>query len=109
MNPRDSLSDLLRSWRYQPPAEPEFNAQVWARLQEAERGPAKLSFFPAFARWSLPLAASITVIISAVLGSTAALAYNTAERDDRMASAYARSIDPLQRAPSAPMHHQHRH
>lgn len=108
MNQRDPLPPLLQTWRHQPPDAPDFNAGVWARVRAAQRtesatatasaGRSVLHFPVRFSHMALPLAASFAVLLALVAGSGAALAYNSITREDRMATAYAKSIDPLQRA-----------
>jgi len=102
MNDQDSLSLLLEKWRHQPREAPDFNRSVWARLQakpatEDSSLLGRLLPFPrASARWAVPFAASLTVLLSLAAGSGAAFAYESINRDERMATVYARAIDPLQ-------------
>jgi len=109
MNDEDSLSPLLKTWRHQPREAPGFNRSVWTRLQaeSASRktsGLGHLLHFPlARARWAMPVAASLALLLSLAAGSGAALAYESFTLKDRMAGEYARSIDPLQM--SAPHAH----
>ena len=109
MNDQDPLSALLKTWRHQPRETPEFNRGVWTRLQakpvtEESSLLGRLFHFPlASARWAMPIAASVLVLLSLAAGSGAAFAYESATRDERMAAEYARSIDPLQM--SAPQTH----
>jgi hypothetical protein len=84
----DPLSDLLKTWRHEPPAEPGFNAGVHARLARARPETNVVSFY----RWALPLAASVALILG--VGSAVQAARH--QHADRMAAAYAQSIDPLQ-------------
>jgi hypothetical protein len=103
MNDQDSLSNLLKTWRHQARETPGFNRDVWARVRAENDAAAQgswlrpLLFFPAAtARWAMPLAASVLLLLSLAVGSGAAFAYETLTRDERMAAQYARSIDPLQ-------------
>ncbi len=103
MNDQDPLSPLLKTWRHQPREAPEFNREVWARIAASEKNTAKsgllariFAFPVTSSRQALPIAASLTILLSLAAGSTAALAYNSLTHDDRMATAYVRSIDPLQ-------------
>jgi hypothetical protein len=105
MNDHDSLSALLRTWRHTPREEPAFNRGVWARLDAPASSTASaaslaplLSFPGLAARWAMPLAASVLVLLSLAVGSGAALAFDSLTRAERMAAEYARSIDPLQMA-----------
>lgn len=88
MSNHDPLSDLLKSWQHEPPAEPRFNAGVWARLASA-REETSLAYFY---RWALPLAASLAL----ALGVGSAVQVVRHQHADQMAAAYARSVDPLQ-------------
>lgn len=91
----DSLSTLLRTWRHQPSDAPDFNAAVWARIRAQERAASMpLAVVRSF-RWTLPLAAGFTVIASVAFGVGAGLAVSRSQTADRMAAAYARSIDPI--------------
>jgi len=110
MNDQDPLALLLKKWRLQPGEVPDFNRSVWARLQakpatEDSSLPGRLLPFPlASTRWAMSVAASLLVLLSLAAGSGAAFAYESINRDERMASAYARTIDPLQMTSS----HAHR-
>ena len=86
--PRDSLNDLLRSWKHDPPSRPEFPAEVWARIDRLRTKDAARSFY----RWALPLAASIAL----AFGVGSAMRQSRQEHDDRMAADLVRSVDPLQ-------------
>jgi len=102
MNDEDSLSPLLKTWRHQPREVPDFNRSVWTRVQaestSEESGPLGrlLHFSLTGARWATPIAASLILLLSLAAGSGAALAYESLTHNDRMATEYARSIDPLQ-------------
>ncbi len=102
MNSPDPLNSLLASWRHEPAPAADFNAGVWSRIRagEAARPLAPIVRFP----WALPLAASVAVLLSIAEGTGWALALNEAQSADRMASAYVRSIDPLQ---MSAQHHKH--
>ena len=88
MSNHDPLSDLLKSWRHEPPAAPRFNAGVWARLASVREETSLLPFY----RWALPLAASVALLLG--IGSAVQVARH--QHADQMAAAYARSVDPLQ-------------
>ena len=96
---RDQLPPLLKSWRHDPAPAPDFADAVWKRIRAAEVTAPHASFFhfPA----ALPLAASFAVLLAGLAGTSAALAVNHAQAEDRMATAYVRTIDPLQMTASA--------
>lgn len=94
MNDRDELSALLRRWRHDPAPDPRFAAGVWQHIRTAEpvASPSRageLLRFPL--RFALPIAAGFAVI----LGITAGLASSRSQATERMATAYARTIDPI--------------
>jgi len=94
MNTPDPLQPLLASWEHSSSDASDFNTGVWARIQSVE-GTLPLSpiiRFPSL----LPLAASVTVLLSIAAGTGSALALNRAQSAERMASAYVRSVDPVQ-------------
>ena len=110
MNPPDPLSPLLRSWSHQPAPAPDFNDGVWARLKNAPAAHHAdvLPFEPSvWSRWTLSLAAAAAIMLSAVVGTGAALAYENKAQNQRMATAYARSIDPLQMSGAMTAPHRH--
>jgi len=102
MNDDDSLSPLLKTWRHQPHEVSDFNRGVWVRLQAepASKESGVFGWLIAFplvgARRAMPIAASLTLLLSLAAGSGVAFAYESLTHDDRMASEYARVIDPLQ-------------
>lgn len=85
---RDPLSDLLKTWRPEPPAAPRFNAGVWSRIESSRKASGAISFY----RWALPLAASLAI----VLGVSTAQWNSRQQHTERMAAAYVRTVDPLQ-------------
>lgn len=90
INPK-SLSEVLRSWRVSPPADPNFRHRVWQRLKR--QIPAS---WPAYLRghsvaWSL--AAILTVSAAAVTGHAAAQAKVRADRE-AMVVTYLVDLDP---------------
>ncbi len=89
MQDPESLSPLLRSWQVKPAPCQDFACQVWQRIRHAER--------PTLAHrsWFFPAAAAAAVVLSIIAGSGAAFALDSLDRDERMAAAYAHSIDPL--------------
>lgn len=101
----DPLKDLLQRWRHEPTDDPSFNAGVWDRINRAESGqPAPVAVLPY--RLLLPLAASLTLIASVAAGVSAGLSVTRTQTSDRMAAAYARSIDPILKAATDHAHHQ---
>ena len=80
MDESDRLNALLNRWEISPSAQPDFAQQVRALI-------ARVLKFPA----TLPLAASIAIM----LGATAAISTDRAERTDQLATAYAQKIDPI--------------
>ena len=101
MNSPDPLPSLLASWSHEPVPDSHFNEAVWARIHAGEqaRPRAPISWFPS----TLPMAASVALLLSIAGGTGWAHALNTAQSADRMASAYVRSIDPIQMA-THPVH-----
>lgn len=103
MHPDDPLSKLLKSWREQPPADPQFQAEVWDRIRAAKNRRdlsailARLFGIPAehFPRVA-PLAASLVLGVAALIGFGAGRLQAEFASDARNARAYARTIDPLQ-------------
>jgi hypothetical protein len=100
------LSRTLRLWRHEPPDEPRFNAEVWARLEAARDAPSMIAAFAGsrlgipvrHLRWALPLGASLTLVLAAIAGAGAGSLQASRAVNDRMAAAYVRTIDPLQMA-----------
>lgn len=89
----DPLHDVLQRWRAEPAQSPDFRAKVWARIAEAETTTTHGTVLPF--RLILPLAASLTLIASVAAGIGAGLTSARAQTTDRMAAAYAQSIDPI--------------
>ena len=110
MSPSDpELSGTLKCWRHEPPPAPQFNAEVWARIA-AKRNPrgnvaAFLRDFLGISvqpvRWMVPLAASVVLVLAAIAGAGVGSLRTSRVRNERMAAAYVRTIDPLQ-MPMAP-------
>ena len=94
MNSSDPLHSLLASWRHEPATDSDFNTRVWARIQ-ADTQARPLAPILRFS-WALPMAASVTMLVSIAGGAGWALALNEAESAEQMAAAYVRSIDPVQ-------------
>ncbi|MBT5901142.1 MAG: hypothetical protein HOH58_03435 [Opitutaceae bacterium] len=89
MDESDRLNALLNRWEISPSAQPDFAQQVRARIASPAKNGliARVLKFPA----TLPLAASIAIM----LGATAAISTDRAERTDQLATAYAQKIDPI--------------
>lgn len=100
----DPLNDLLQRWRHEPRPGPNFNAGVWERIRQADAKPAGGAVLPF--RLLLPLAASLTLIASVAAGVSAGLSVTRHQTTDRMATAYAQSIDPILKAATAHVHPQ---
>ena len=105
MTDRDpDLSRVLQGWPHKPAPAPRFNAEVWARIETARAAPwlaaaiiARAFGIPAqHFRWALSLGASIALALAATVGVGAGLVHTNHLRNERMAAAYVRSIDPLQ-------------
>ena len=101
-----SLSRLLKCWQGHPPVKnADFCDCVWTRIrsqsQSAPRG--TLFGFPS----SLRAVACWVAALSAFGGSAAAFAYDSLTREERMAAAHARAIDPLQIIAAANTVHRH--
>jgi hypothetical protein len=96
MNSPDPLHSLLASWSHEPVPDSHFNEAVWARIHAGEqtRTRAPIFVFPS----TLRLAASVALLLSIAGGTGWAHVLNTTQSADRMASAYVRSIDPVQMA-----------
>ncbi len=99
-----NLSQVLRSWRHEPPAAPRFNAGVWARIEAARDAPwaaaaiiARGLGIPAQQfRWALPLVATLALFFAVAAGAGAGVLHTSLTENDRMAAAYVRTIDPIQ-------------
>jgi hypothetical protein len=87
------LCSLLKCWQpRQPEVSSEFSEGVWTRIHRGSAPRAALFRFPT----TLRAAACWAAALSAFGGSAAAYAYESLTRDERMAAAHARAIDPLQ-------------
>ncbi len=108
MNNHDPLSRVLKSWKHEPTPSPEFTKAVWARIDAPEQAPGS-SFFTQLLHFPgrLPIAASFAVILAGLVGTGAALTINHEQATDRMATAYVRSIDPLQMTAAPTDAHSH--
>jgi hypothetical protein len=99
-----NLSKVLRSWEVDVPASSRFNAEVWARIEAARGAPLPVAAFLGsllgipvqYFRWALPLTVSLTLAIAAAAGASVGALQTSNSRNDRMAAAYVRTIDPLQ-------------
>ena len=89
--PPESLSEVLRSWRVKPPADPNFRHSVWQRIGRPTR-----ATWPAYLRahvaaWSL--VAVLTLSAAAYTGHSTARARVRADRE-AMAVSYLVDLDP---------------
>ncbi len=98
----DPLNDVLQRWRPEPAQSPDFRAKVWARIAGTEVTPTRATLLPF--RLILPLAASLAIIASVATGVGAGLTAARAQTTDRMAAAYAQSIDPILKSTSDHVH-----
>ncbi|HEX7632590.1 MAG TPA: hypothetical protein VF388_10675 [Lacunisphaera sp.] len=96
------LRELLHAWEASPPPAPRFKSVVWQRIAIQERqsatGPWALLRKWFFVQLPRPAYASALLLLTAVLGLTAASARANHMREQyRLASArqYLASIDPL--------------
>ncbi len=105
MTDRDpNLSNVLRNWRHTVSPAPRFNAEVWARIEAARDAPWTVAAFLAGRfglpaerlHWAVPLAASLALVFAMAAGAGAGVLHTRLTENDRMASAYVRTIDPLQ-------------
>jgi hypothetical protein len=89
MDESDRLNSLLKHWEPVPSPQPDFARRVHARIASpTDAGlAARVLQFPA----TLPLAASIAIM----LGASAAISADRAQRTDQLATAYAQKIDPI--------------
>lgn len=88
---RDNLSEALKDWRVNPPADPNFRNRVWQRIGSQTR-----VTWPAYLRahtaaWSL--AAVLAVSVAGFTGSSLARAKARADRD-AMVVTYLVELDP---------------
>ncbi|CAM3122745.1 hypothetical protein [Rariglobus hedericola] len=105
-DPRDPLPSTLQTWKHEPAPDAGFNDRVWARIRSCETtAPSIVLRFPG----ALPLAASLAVLLAAAAGTTTAFALNRSQSTERMAAAYARSIDPILMTDSRAVPHTHPH
>ena len=90
MKEPDNLNSLLEHWELTPSHQPAFTEQVRHRMAVSSSPGigAQILQFPA----TLPLAAGIAIM----LGVSAAISTDRAQRQDQLATAYALSIDPIQ-------------
>lgn len=90
MKEPNNLNSLLKHWEPIPSHQPAFAEQVRHRMAASSSASlgARILQFPA----TLPLAAGIAIM----LGVSAAISTDRAQRQDQLATAYALSIDPIQ-------------
>jgi hypothetical protein len=103
MPTNDPLSNLLQSWRHQPPEAPRFQAEVWTRIQSAQTRSESAGIFTGWFGSSTrllhqawPIAAVLTVTLSVLAGASAGWVQGHHRAEALQADAYVRSIDPLQ-------------
>ncbi len=94
----DPLQPLLGRWTHNPAPAPDFNQAVWSRIRAQNNTLGRILSFPL----TFPLAACLALSFGALIG----LGQRSQHDNNRMALAYAQSIDPLQHlAVSAHPHH----
>lgn len=99
----DPLSNRLQDWAPSAPGfDPAFSARVQARL-DATAAPAGGRFV--FRR----LTTTACVLLGLAIGVTGGLRHRAGPSVEELASAYARSIDPLQRVDAHAGHSTHSH
>ncbi|MET0263020.1 MAG: hypothetical protein ABW223_08995 [Rariglobus sp.] len=108
--PRDPLSATLKTWRHEPASAPDFDRAVWDRIHHTQAAETHAPFaallrFPG----AFPLAASLAVLLAIAAGTSTAFALNRSQSSERMAAAYARSIDPIQMTDPRTVPHTHSH
>lgn len=94
MQPDDSLSRTLKSWRVAPKASANFRADVWQRIEAARRAGGES--WSAYLRNHLAVWLAVLVVTlggSGWIGLSAAQAQNAATRQ-KMVAAYVQRIDP---------------
>ena len=103
------LSNLLKTWRHEPPEAPRFQADVWTRIQSAQtRGESAgiltgwFGFSTRLLHQAWPIAAVLTVTLSVLAGAGAGWVRGHRQSEALQADAYVRSIDPLQMHGSTP-------
>lgn len=101
MSSGEPLSQLLRSWKHQPEADPCFATDVWQRIQRSEQSETQGSTEVGFWR-QMPLgwAAACVIVAGSLAAGTAAYAYTELTQEDRQLAAYVKSIDPIHRTGS---------
>ncbi len=89
------LSRLLQSWQVPTPSSSgDFERQVWTRIHRAPSTTQRTGVFGLPS--TLRAAACWAAVLAAFGGSAAAYAYDSLTRDERMAAAHVRTLDPLQ-------------
>jgi len=96
MNPNTNLSQTLRFWRVQPPANPEFRSGVWQRIEARERRHQGLGITRA-RLGTLTLAAAVTLLASGWTGHHLAEKRQRSERE-ALALQYVVNMDARARA-----------
>ncbi len=93
------LDHLLDQWQPGLAPSPEFHRHVWARVRATNTSLARILRFPL----TLPLAACLAL----ALGAATAFQLQQRRTNERMALAYAQSIDPFHQSPGEFHHHDH--
>jgi len=96
MNPNPELSQALRSWRVQAPADPGFRPGVWSRIEAVQRRHQGLGTSRA-RLGTLTLAAAVTLLASGWTGHHMAEQRQRSERE-ALALRYVVDMDARARA-----------
>ncbi len=96
MNPNSELSQALRGWRVQPPADPGFRPGVWRRIEAGQRRHQSLGTTRA-RLGTLALAATVTLLASGWTGHHLAEQRQRSERE-ALALRYVVDMDARARA-----------
>ena len=92
---RESLEQLLPVWRVQPRRDPQFRAQVWERIAEAQRTGAVPVSWTGFARGhaAMVVGALALALVAGAIGGRSQARARVAAESARIATAYVQSLD----------------
>lgn len=90
-SPKDSLGNLLSAWRMRPRRDPQFRAQVQARIAAARTGDSWAGYLRGHAA-PVAGALALAVLLGALGGRTQARARVAAD-SDRLATSYVQALD----------------
>ena len=86
-----SLSRVLADWRVEPERNPQFRAEVWARIEAAEAAPSWSDYARGHAAWVAGVFA-LAAVVGAFSGREEARARREVDRA-AVAAAYVHSLD----------------